>query len=810
MKPWLFFGCALVLLARPGATLADSKNDEEQRLIRVLQSNSSPAEKDAACARLKLIGTARCVPALAQLLLEDQLSHSARYALEPLRLAQAETALLNALDKTHGLTRIGIIDSLAIRGEPRAIPRLAVLAKSTDVPLAFAAARALGQIDGPQALKALQNLLPITSGPVRATALDGILACANRWLASGNRARALPVFESVARMNEPDHILVAASRGIILASGDAGLARMLNAIQGQRGPEQEAALQLVREVQASDATHALGKLLPKVGMPAQLALVEGLAQRGDPAAAPELAAFASSAPPEVRPSVLRALGLLGDTTVVPLLAGFAASGNALEQAAARQSLADLHRGKVTEALLAQLPGEGPAAQAELARALGNRGDRAAVPRLLDLSQQDNDSVRVAALKALAELIRPDDIAAVVQIILFTTNSTARTETAEALNTACQRLATNRHPVPLTPLMAGINAGSPEARIALLPLCSGLAVPEVRVALRTALTDPDPQIKTAALRALCDTVDPELLDDLVSLAHATKNDTFRSLAIAGAVRVATQEEGVRISREQQIAVLKSLLETATTPSQKRMVLAGLAETPVLDALQMVEPLVDDGEVHNEAARAAIKIGAALPSMQAQNALVVLNKAMGAANDEPTRQALQAAITKIQASADYITDWQVAGPFRQAGKDYAALFEIVFPAEIGEGAAASWKPLPAATDPARPWVMDLLKTLGGDQCVAYARTWVHSDQDQPARLELGSDDGVKVWLNDKQVYALNTARGLTPGSDKVDVNLHSGWNRLLLKITQNTLGWEFCARFVKPDGSHLDGLQCGATR
>ena len=108
------------------------------------------------------------------------------------------------------------------------------------------------------------------------------------------------------------------------------------------------------------------------------------------------------------------------------------------------------------------------------------------------------------------------------------------------------------------------------------------------------------------------------------------------------------------------------------------------------------------------------------------------------------------------------------------------------------------------------MDLLKPLGGEQCVAYVRTWVHSDQDQPARLELGSDDGVKVWLNDKQIYALNTARPLAPGSDKIDVTLHSGWNRLLLKITQNNLGWEFCARFVKPDGTHLAGLQCGSTQ
>ena len=77
-----------------------------------------------------------------------------------------------------------------------------------------------------------------------------------------------------------------------------------------------------------------------------------------------------------------------------------------------------------------------------------------------------------------------------------------------------------------------------------------------------------------------------------------------------------------------------------------------------------------------------------------------------------------------------------------------------------------------------------------------------------LELGTDDGVKVWFNDTVVHTNNTFRGLQPGSDKVNVTLKTGWNPLLLKVTQLNQGWAFCARFVKPDGSHLDGLQFAA--
>ena len=809
MKTWLLIIWAFAVPFVLSAATTDATSDQEQKLIQVLQSNASLAEKDAACAQLKLIGTARCVPALAALLVDEQLSHSARYALEAINLAAADAALLNALPKTRGLTQIGIINSLAVRGDQRAIPALSALAMGSDVPIAFAATRTLGQIGSTDALKRLETVANHYSGPIHMAAVDGVLNCANRLLTSANRNKALPVFERIYKGHEPDYIKIGAYRGVILASGGQGLNLAIKAIEGGPGPEQDAALQLVRDLQAHGATTSFARLVPKVGTPVQLALVEGLGQRADPAAASELASFATSAPPEVRTAIIKSLGSLGDATMVPLLAGFAASGTAAEQAAARQALTELHRGNVTPALLNRLAGEVPSVQAEIARALGSRGDRTAVPRLSELAQGSNKSVRGAALKALAELITADDLAGVVDMVLAAKDPAAREETAAALDAACRRLTTGHRTLAVDPLVTGLRVGSPEARAALLPICSELALPEVRVALRQGLQDSDPQVKSAALRALCDTVDPELIDELVDAARTAKDETIRNLAIAGAVRLATQEESIRISREQQVAVLRVLLSAASSPAQKRMVLAGLSETPVLEALRLVDPLVDDASVQTEAARAAIKIGAGLPGTQAQEALTVLNKALASATDEQTRQALQAAIGKMEANADYITDWQVAGPYRKPDKDYAGLFEVVFPAEVGEGKEVVWKPLPAGTDAARPWVMDLLKSLGGEQCVAYARTWVHCDQDQAARLELGSDDGIKVWLNDKQIYALNTARPLTAGSDKIDVTLHSGWNRLLLKITQNNLGWEFCARFVGPDGTHLQGLQCGAT-
>jgi hypothetical protein len=240
----------------------------------------------------------------------------------------------------------------------------------------------------------------------------------------------------------------------------------------------------------------------------------------------------------------------------------------------------------------------------------------------------------------------------------------------------------------------------------------------------------------------------------------------------------------------------------------MLLAGLAEIPDPEALALSAALLDDAHVRAEAARAVIKIAPTLPGTDVQ-ATTALKKIIETTTDSAVRKAAEAALKQIHARTEFITTWQVAGPYRQAGKNYAALFDIAFAPEPGatgkDAAEVNWRPLSAGADPARPGVMDLLKALGGEQCVAYVRTRIHSAGKVAALLELGTDDGVKVWLNGELVHANNVARPLQPGSDKATVNLNAGWNDLVLKVTQNNLGWEFCVRVLKPDGSHLDGLQ-----
>ena len=119
-------------------------------------------------------------------------------------------------------------------------------------------------------------------------------------------------------------------------------------------------------------------------------------------------------------------------------------------------------------------------------------------------------------------------------------------------------------------------------------------------------------------------------------------------------------------------------------------------------------------------------------------------------------------------------------------------------------------PVSADPAYYWLIDLNAnpSIAGDNRTAYLFTRLHSPEAQPVRLETGSDDGLKVWLNGEVILANNALRGCRRGADVVPANLQAGWNELLLKVTNNGGGWAACLRVRAPDGSQLEDVEAKA--
>ena len=148
----LWLACALAWgQAAPAAA-------EVGQLVATVRDGTLEARAQA-CQRLAIVGTAEAVPALAGLLADPKLAAYGRLALEAIPGPEATDALRAALGTLPGNLLIGVINSLGVRRDPRAVADLVPRLTAADSAVAAAAAAALGRIASADAGKALTDAL---------------------------------------------------------------------------------------------------------------------------------------------------------------------------------------------------------------------------------------------------------------------------------------------------------------------------------------------------------------------------------------------------------------------------------------------------------------------------------------------------------------------------------------------------------------------------------------------------------------------------------------------------------------------------
>ena len=136
------------------------------------------------------------------------------------------------------------------------------------------------------------------------------------------------------------------------------------------------------------------------------------------------------------------------------------------------------------------------------------------------------------------------------------------------------------------------------------------------------------------------------------------------------------------------------------------------------------------------------------------------------------------------------WHLIGPF-QAGSAQEAFDKSFLPedkvalSEKHSDAKLEWK---ERKDLADGKVHPFDSTIGA----WYLYRTVVASTEMSLPLSLGSDDGVRVWINGKIVHSNNAQRGVQPDQDKVTVRLQKGANTLLMKIVNTGGGSGFYFR------------------
>jgi HEAT repeat protein len=585
--------------------------------------------------------------------------------------------------------------------------------------------------------------------------------------------------------------------------GDQELIKMVIDTLKSPDPEmQTGAIALVRDIPGSELTKALAQELPSLGAAAQVQLLSALADRGDGLALPAVIEAGKSQDESVRIASLKAIGQLGNAASVPVLAERAATSKGAEQKAARESLYRLRGPEVDAAILQNLSSAGAEVKVELVSAIGERNIANSVETLLKTARDQDRKVRVESLKVLKVVGKSEDLPAMVNLLLEIQGDSDRAEAEKTIAAVAHKIEDKTRQAAAV-LAVLPNVKDNPNRASLLRVLGRIGDDSSLPTLRTALGNREAEIQDAAIRALSDWPTSEPLADLLKVAQTAENARYKTLALRGFVRLLGLESSR--SAEETIDLYKKAMDLAGDAQEKKRVLSGLAAARSVAALNMAAAYLDDLALHQEAESAAVQIAQGTYSSDPQRTKEVLAKVVQGTKLDALRQQAQDLVGMMERFDDFIVAWQVSGPYT---KDVTAteLFDAVFAPEQ-EGQNAQWRPMPIGTNADQPWLIEPEKVeeLKGDTRVAYFRTRVWSPKEQKARLELGSDDGVKVWLNSQIVHANNAVRPVEPGQDKADVTLKEGYNPMLVKLVQDAGQWAMCLRLRGPDGGKLEGLK-----
>ena len=628
------FGESREHLTRISNAVRDAKGTERARLCAylaaVLGSNATPDAKRFVCRQLSIVGTAKEVPALAPLLLDKELSDIARYALERTPEEAALKAMRDALGKADPGQKIGIVNSLGMREDKAAVGALLPLLKGTDVPIAMAAAGALGKIGGPEAVQALADVRGRADDKLKAVVTDAYLLCADRLLAQNKQADAATIYQDMYKPTEAKHVQMAALRGIVAAGGEKTLPLLTELLTGHDAEMQAAALRFVREVAGPETTKALTGLLPKLPPATQALLLEDLATRGDASALPAVMAAAKSNDDDVKTAAVKAIGKIGDASTLPLLTALASGGGPLADQA-RASLDILPGAGVNEAMIGLAEQGNTNVRKEVIRSLGVRRVDKAVPVLLKAAGDADSGIRAESIKAI-EIVADEKCAPDLVGLVVKAKDDADLAAAEkALSTLAGRA--EKKDAVVTPILSALRSAPVNAKCALIRALGRAGGAKALGAVGKAVGDADEGIQDAAIRSLADWADAGAAPQLLNIAKTSPKTTHQVLALRGYIRIAGLEE---VSAANKLQMYKAAMAAAKRPDEKKQVLGGLGDVKNVEALQMVAGSLDEAGLQNEAAVAAVNIAKNLGARGKDVIRAAMEKVLAVSKDKRIRK------------------------------------------------------------------------------------------------------------------------------------------------------------------------------
>jgi HEAT repeat protein len=628
-----------------GQTVPPPTKENVDKLIAVIKSDAPQKEKVDACRQLSVIGTKDAIAPLAALLGDEKLSHMARYALEPIPDPAVDDALRDAIGKLKGRPLVGVITSIGVRRDAKAVAALSKMLQDQDSDVVQAAARALGTIGNSAAAKALQGALANAPAANQLALCEGLFRCAEALAAKGQRDEAITIYDQLRNLQAPHQVRGGAVRGAILVRGKEGLSLLRQYLKSDDYILFSAAVQTSAELPGTEVTQVLAAELSRLPADNQILVMQALGNRRDAAALPTIVKTAKSGEVALRVTALKVLGQLGDASVVPTLFEAAVESNAEVAKAAQDTLVGLTSTKEVDAAILAVVEKGESKTRLVAiDVVAQRRMVTGNPLLFKVADDPEKQIRIAAIEALGQTGETKDLAGLVAMLVNRKNAEELRTTENAAKAVCGRSADKQ--ACAEKLLAPLPQAQAEAKCALLRLLRVTGGADALQAVRAAIKDANAQIQETAIRTLCEWPTADAAPDLLEMARTSPNSSRKIAALRGYIGLVRDE---RLSTEKKIAMCREAAAMVERNEEKKLLLGVLGTVPAAEALSMAMVHIDNSATKDEASMAAVAISEKIVEQKPTEVADALQKVMQATDNKDVIRRAREILNKAKKTA-----------------------------------------------------------------------------------------------------------------------------------------------------------------
>jgi len=559
--------------------------------------------------QVQLAGKGEAVKSLARYIKDPKLGEPATRALLTIRTPKAEKVLLKSFGPSSGVNRIAIVKALGDLRSRAAVERILPLADSRDDGLREAALQALAEIGDARAERELSMVPIISSAGERAKAASRYLLFARRQAEAGQKNACVRICRQlIDKLAAPKESQVR-SEALSLFVETLGKDAIDDLLQVMDSPDPQyrtRALELVASFQGQETTEKWLDRIPTVSLEARADIIDMLGERGDKTALPLILENLKNVEKAVRLAAISAAFKLGGREALPNLKPLLSAGDDEEIALVKQALLSAPGELAVTLAAGAFMDAPPIVKKALIEVLAARQARQHADLIWDVLKNGNEVVRPAALAALENVVRGDDLPRTIELLLAATSPAEVSSLQNTLVASAGLISDPESRADLILTALGKEKGARRADL-IRPLARiGGAKALQAVIAETNISDP--QIRTGAVYTLSQWPDMSASEALFDIVRTAADRKYGYLAVQGYVRLVNASG---MPADQRLGLLKNVLDIAKEPNEKNIVVAGLAGIRIVESFRTAAGLMADPDLRIKAAESAARIAMPVP-------------------------------------------------------------------------------------------------------------------------------------------------------------------------------------------------------